>query len=411
MGPLSDSEKQLIIQMKDSGALLKDIAATTNRNTITIRKYLISQGYPMAKPWLSSEEQAKIISLFESGLNCSEIAREINRSKNGVTHFLNSKGYNTASPFVITEEEKQIAIEVFQRTRSCAKAAKAVGHSLDGIWSMLKREGFDTRKSVYAWLSDEQIATIRAMYLAGHTAAEILPLFNDKIVTENSIMKIVKDAGIPSRRTGYRNIILHEDFFDVIDTEEKAYMIGFLMADGYVIEQKRGRTNTWGITLQEQDKYMLEKFRVLVGSDNKFGHSRNEYVLIVSSQHMVEALAKYNITPRKCKIISFPYNTIPKVMFRHVIRGFFDGDGCISKKSCSFTGNNILIPQVQEILIKQLAINKTMVLERKPGVWGFTFSAKKDVEAFYHYMYDDSTIYLTRKKTRFEQLPYCNPKN
>lgn len=411
MGLLTDSEKQLIIQMKNSGALLKDIAATTNRSTITIRKYLISQGYPMAKPWLSSEEQEKIISLFESGLNCSEIAREINRSKNGVTHFLNSKGYNTASPFVITEEEKQIAIKVFQETKSCAMAAKAVGHSHDGIWSMLKREGFDTQKSVYTWLSDEQIAMIRAMYLAGHTAAEILPLFNDKITTENSIMKIVKDAGIASRSTGPRNVILHEDFFDVIDTEEKAYMIGFLMADGYVIKQKRGRTNTWGITLQEQDKYMLEKFRTLVGSDNKLGHSRNEYVFIVSSQHMVDSLAKYNIVPRKCKTISFPFAVISEDLFRHVIRGLFDGDGCISGNHCIFSGNQIMMSDVRKLLCEKLEIAQNKLHTNKYDVTSFGFSAKKDIAAFYHYLYDDSTIYLTRKKTRFEQLPYCKPKN
>ena len=288
MGPLNDSEKQLIIQMKESGSILKDIVAATNRNPTTIRRYLTSQGYPMSNPRLSREEQERVISLFESGLSCSEIARQTNRSSNGVNHFLASKGYDTSSPFVITEKERQIAIEVFQTTNSCAEAARAIGHSHDGVWSMLKREGFNTRKSIYAWLSDEQVALVRAMYMAGYTAAEILPLLDGKIITENSVIKIVRDGGITPRRTGYRNIILHEDFFDTIDTEEKAYVIGFLMADGYVIEQKRGRTNTWGITLQTQDKYTLEKFRELVGSDNELGHSRNEYVFIVASQHMVE---------------------------------------------------------------------------------------------------------------------------
>lgn len=406
MGPLTDSEKQLIIQMKESGFLLKDIVVATNRNPITIRRYLTSQGYPMSNPRLSREEQERIVFLFESGLSCSEIARQTNRSSNGINHFLASKGYDTSSPFVITEKERQIAIEVFQTTNSCAEAARAIGHSHDGVWSMLKREGFDTRKSIYTWLSDEQVALVRAMYMAGYTAAEILPLLDGKIITENSVIKIVRDGGITPRKTGYRNIILHEDFFDTIDAEEKAYVIGFLMADGYVIEQKRGRTNTWGITLQTQDKYMLEKFRDLVGCDNELGHSRNEYVFIAASQHMVDALSKYNIIPRKCKVVSFPYNTIPKCFYRHVVRGIFDGDGCICGRSCSFTGNETLVSQIQMLIHQDIDINLTKVHETKPGVWRFAFSSKKDIAAFYHYLYDDATIYLTRKRDRFEELPF-----
>ena len=407
MGPLTDSEKQLITQMKESGSMLKDIAEATNRNTITVRNYLLSQGYSLSNPRFSSSEQEKIISLFESGLSCSKIANLINRSKNGVTHFLASKGYDTSSPFIITEEEKRIAIEVFQATHNCAEAAKAIMHSHDGVWSMLKSEGFDTRKSVYSLLSDGQIAMVRAMYLDGYTAAEILPLLEGKIVTENSVMKIVKDGGISPRRTGYRNIILHEDFFDVVDTEEKAYVVGFLMADGYVIEPKN-RAPSWGITLQSQEKYILEKFKSLVGSDNKIVFNRNEYVFIASSQHMVNELAKYNIVPRKCKTISFAYETIPPHFYRHVIRGLFDGDGCISGQICSFYGNEEMVTNIRAILYDAFGIAQNKVHVKKDGVAIFSFSSKKDVTAFYHYLYDDATIFLTRKKDRFEKLSFIH---
>lgn len=412
MGPLTDSEKQLIIQMENSGSLLKDIAATLHRNPITVRSYLTSQGYEPTNKKYSSEEKEQIISLFKSGLSCSEIARQINRSANGVTHFLTAEGYDTSSPLIITEDEKRIAIKVFRETKSCAKAAEAIGHSHDGVWSMLKREGFDTQKSVYAWLTNEQVANIRAMYQEGYTAAEILPLYKDRVTTENSIIKIVKDAGIASRSRGYRNVILHEDFFDEINTEEKAYVIGLLMADGCVLDSNRKRADSWSITLKAEDRYMLERIREFVGSDNKISHikPKETYAFTVSSQHMVDALAKYNITPRKSKTISFPYGTFPPEQCRHVIRGLFDGDGCISGRRCSFIGNAILIPQIQSILIKQLGINRTKVHETNPDVWNFVFSAARDVEVFYHYLYDDATIYLTRKKARFEKLPYCVPK-
>ncbi len=408
MGSLTDIEKQTIVDMKQSGAKLKDIVAETGRNSITIRNYLTSQGFPLYNKRISNDEKELIIKLFESGLNCSQIANQIGHSQNGIKHFLSSKGYDTSSPYSISEEEKDIAIKIFCETHNAAKAARAIGHSKDGVWSMLKKEGFNTHRSVYSLLTEKQIAMIRAMYSAGKTAAEILPLLDGKISTENSIIKIIKDGGIEPRSRGYRNIILNESFFDVIDNEEKAYMTGFLMADGYVIEQKRGRSNTWGITLQTQDKYMLEKFRDLIGCDNKLGYSRNEYVLVVSSEHMVEQLAKYNIVPRKCKTISFPYHTIDVKLYRHVIRGIFDGDGCISGNICSFYGNDTLVSEIQSILNKEIGIRKNKIYKNDSSVCVFSFSSKKDVQAFYHYIYDNSTIYLTRKKDRFKSLPYIS---
>ena len=39
----------------------------------------------------------------------------------------------------------------------------------------------------------------------------------------------------------------------------------------------------------------------------------------------------------------------------------------------------------------------------------FKFTSKKDVKAFYEYIYKDATIYLTRKKEKFELLDFINP--
>lgn len=403
MGPLIESEKQLIIRMKDSGNTLKDIADVTHRSTITIRKFLLSQGYPLTNPWFTAEERDNIKRLFESGHSCSEISRLTGKSKNGINNFLSRLGYDTSLD-LITDDEKALAIKVFQETHNCAKAAQAIGRSRDGTWRMLKREGYDTQRNIYNWLSEEQISMIRTMYSSGYTAKEILPYLNGTIVSENSIIEVARDGGIDIRSKGYRNIILNEDFFDNIDTEEKAYIIGFLLADGYVIEQRK-RSDSWGITLQAQDRYMIEKIRELVGSDNKIIYSRGEYVFLVYSQHMVDMLARYNIIPRKCKTASFPSETISYDLWKYIIRGLFDGDGCISGQKCSFYGNNILIPQLQSILHNAIGINLTKLFNSN-GVWRFTFSSQKDVCAFYHYIYDEATIFLTRKRQRFEQLSF-----
>ena len=56
---------------------------------------------------------------------------------------------------------------------------------------------------------------------------------------------------------------INEDYFDIIDTEEKAYLLGFLYADGNHFTKKNRIT----IGLQEKDKHILEKFNELIGSN------------------------------------------------------------------------------------------------------------------------------------------------
>lgn len=409
---LTKNEKQLIIELKKSGLSLAAIARQLGRNRITVRKYLKSLDNPHAGVFYTDDEKEEIRHLFESGVTICEIARRLDKSQNGINHYLKSQGYDTGiHNNVFSEAEKAMAIQVFEETHNCALAAKAIGRSRGGVWSMLQKEGYDTHGDYMAKLPPEQIAETRSLYADGFTAKEILPLVKeDGITTENTIIKIVKEGGVPIRPRGLRNIIDHEDFFDNIDTQEKAYMIGFLLADGYVMDLFAGhkRNPIWAIQLHGRDEYILESFRKLVGVHHGLYHTatRPTVLLVVSSAHMAQELAKYNVVPRKSFITSFPFDTIPRKLYRHVVRGVFDGDGCISGAACTFFGKSQLVFDVRQILHEEIAVNYNNVFTKKDGVHQFSFSSKKDVTAFYHYLYDDASLFLTRKKGRFEQLPF-----
>lgn len=411
-GPLTEKERQLIIELKEAGQTLTAISKHVERNQITVRKYLNSMGYAPGNIFYTDDEKEEIKRLFESGVSICEIARRLSKSPNGVNHYLKSQEYDTGlHKNVFSEAEKSKAIKVFEETRNCALAAEAIGRSHDGVWSMLRKEGYDTHGDYSTKLSPKQISEIRTMYADGFTAKEILPFIKEYgITTENTIIKIIKEGEVPIRPRGFRNFIDHEDFFDTVDTQEKAYMIGFLLTDGYVMDvfSKRKRTPLWAIQLHQKDEYILESFRQLVGVHHKLYHTstRPHVLLVTSSAHMVQELAKYNIVPRKCSLAAFPYNTIPRELYRHVIRGAFDGDGCICGKTCTFYGKGPLVLDIQQILHKELGINLTKVYTKNDGVHQFSFSSKKDVTAFYHYLYDDATLFLTRKKDKFEQLPF-----
>ena len=206
--------------------------------------------------------------------------------------------------------------------------------------------------------------------------------------------------------------IENEDFFHIIDTEEKAYLLGFMISDGYIIKEcgTRKHSPIVGLTLQSQDKYILEYMKKLIGVNNKiteYCRIKNNGVfyensLCISSKQISEDLAQYGVVPRKSHIIKFPYN-IDKKFYSHLIRGIFDGDGCISNQLITFYGNESLVNSIKDILQTVLNINNVKTIKRI-GCYSFTFSAKKDVFNFYNYIYKDATIYLTRKKEKFEKL-------
>jgi intein/homing endonuclease len=125
--------------------------------------------------------------------------------------------------------------------------------------------------------------------------------------------------------------------FDVIDTEEKAYWLGFIYADGYIETE----SNRFGIGISIKDYGHLVKFNSFMkylGNNIKTKISKQKYkgelkekeicFWRVSDKHLKESLIKQGCFEKKSLILEFP--KIPAKLVKHFIRGYFDGDGCVS---------------------------------------------------------------------------------
>lgn len=56
---------------------------------------------------------------------------------------------------------------------------------------------------------------------------------------------------------------------------------------------------------------------------------------------------------------------------------------------------------------KKFSVKQILIVLDNPNITKSSVSSsKKDVESFYHYIYDDATIFLKRKKERFEKLDF-----
>jgi len=303
----------------------------------------------------------------------------------------------------LTDFEKEQILQKFDNGMNCAQIARDIGRSKDGVWSFLNRSGRDTRRSVYRHLSRQDILEICESYLAGATTVEILSHY-PSLKCDRSIAKILKENDIKIRPRGKQTHIKHEDFFAAIDSEQKAYVLGLLMADGYIIypRAKTHKNPFWGISLHQKDEYLLTTIKHLIGSEKSILREREESILTIVSARMVKDLERYGVVPRKSEILRFPYN-VPHSLWRHVIRGVFDGDGCVSGKICSFYGNETFLIQLREILFEEIDIpkNKITCRPKGKGAASFSFSSKNDVNRFFHFLYDDASIYLVRKKEKF----------
>ena len=248
------------------------------------------------------------------------------------------------------------------------------------------------------------------MYQEGKPAREIIKLFPNRIKAEKTIIRILKKQGVSIRPRGLYSPIENENFFEKIDTERKAYILGLLLTDGYIIEPstKKKASHCWGLEIKEEDKYLLDEILSEIGKDaspNK-GH-KNTFYITVRSNKMCSDLAKYGIVPRKTNTVQFPQN-IDVHLVPHLIRGIFDGDGTVyinAKKQCvfGFYGNNQMLYELREILHQDIGLKKLKITD-KGTVSQITFGARESVKKFHDYIYKDATIYLRRKRKKFNDF-------
>ena len=138
-----------------------------------------------------------------------------------------------------------------------------------------------------------------------------------------------------------RKYEVNQNYFENIDTHDKAYWLGFLFADGYVLDrisENNGKRKGMivGIGLKDSDYDQLWNFRNAIGSNhpihrktiNLKGNQYKACTINIGSVKMCQDLIKLGCVPRKSLILKYPENLNDK-FFSSFLRGYIDGDGCI----------------------------------------------------------------------------------
>ncbi len=261
--------------------------------------------------------------------------------------------------------------------------------------------------------TEEEVQDIIQSYLNGESSVQIGKRYN---TTHKPILKLLKKNDIyvdKLARRFHRQYALNEDYFDDIDTQDKAYIFGFLMADGNNNPSKQ----TISMALQEEDKYILEEMRSKIGSEkplefidysNKhdFGYTyKNQWRLNLFSKKFCEVLAEKGIVPGKSSCLQFP-TCIPNNLLSHFIRGYFDGNGTICSTSTlvSITSTKDFCTSLNNLLWQHLNIQGRLNEASNHNGITYTYTITKisDVIKFLNWIYNDAHMYLIRKYIKYK---------
>ena len=254
----------------------------------------------------------------------------------------------------------------------------------------------------------EQDQKIIELYQNGLSGVKIAKQLN---ITNGVVYSCLERHKI-SRRSNKINSIkysVNHDYFEVIDTEEKAYWLGFMYADGFVTCR-----NNVGLSLGEKDYNHLVKFKNCLQATNPikkytvsngFTEGSIYYRLLITSDKMKQDLIKHGCVEQKTDILTAP--NINKNLQKHFIRGYIDGDGCITRSlidnryqyKIKICGTDAILQYIADFIQENNIATIHKFYKRKEGqtVSYIDFGGNIQVIKFLNLVYGNSNIYLDRK--------------
>lgn len=243
-----------------------------------------------------------------------------------------------------------------------------------------------------------------------HSSTELAAEYQ---VSTSRIQQIWHNHGL----SGKQNRIYHlnENYFQNIDSDEKAYWVGFIAADGCIYQYKEeNKQDILSIALAIKDIEHLRKFQQALQTNKPISigkHGKNKQYqhasLQVSSNKISVDLQRVGITPRKTYNVKWP--TIPENLLPAYIRGYFDGDGTIStdiapttlhKTYINLAGYETNMKNFQEYLSTK-GIQSTIYCTNKSteheNFCSLLFTNKKNKQKFLSLIYNNASVYLERK--------------
>lgn len=356
---------------------------------------------------LSKEIELKVIEMYNNQCSYSQIVKETGIHETSISRVIRRYNIPIRPLLKLTEQQVENFVFEYLAGNGYMSLSKKYHIGPDVAKKILTENGIELRpngavldisKLVEDWNNNISLTQLCKKYKCSHKKAS----------------RLLKEAGV-NVYNRHNELKFDNTVFDNINSEEKAYWLGFLYADGCVTGNKLE------ISLKESDKEHLYKLcdfvkcshdKVKINKTNHDGCFRCRLTLI--NKHFANQLISLGCTERKSLTLTFPDISIfsDKKLVRHFIRGYFDGDGCISyadkthtKPCISVLGTEQMCSSIVENTLK--FPNKLYGSNKKDDIVKSYSVSGANALTFMYILYYNSNIYLDRKYQRFLDFKDC----
>lgn len=206
------------------------------------------------------------------------------------------------------------------------------------------------------------------------------------------------------------------NYFRTIDSEIKAYILGYLVADGSIEESTRKDRPSKLVRLRfgcvTEDDEILKLIQREIAPNNKLryyqpkeqNHKQTTILQICDKELINDLRTLYNIQPRKTYKNDFNFPNIPKKYERDFIRGVIDGDGSIGRHHFSMICNSERFAiQIRDKFLEKIPELKSYIYKENrkyTDYWSLHFSMNLKIAGkLYNYLYSGASVFLKRKES------------
>lgn len=320
----------------------------------------------------------------------------------------------------INESEYNDIINMYNNGNSIYDIANKYKVSGVTISRILNKSGVKTRGSSKYNYKDIVFTQIKDDYTKGEKISVLEAKYD---MPRNIIMKYLKLSNVEIRDNSAENrkYEINEHYFNDINSENKAYFLGLLFADGC----NNGKNIT--ISLSDGDEYILKRFanEVFPNKDRelycyklseKNPNHRDSYSLSICNKNIKNDLNRHGVVQRKSLILKYP-NELSDVYFKDFLRGYFDGDGCVRLKrgrnedspprvSFSILGTDEFLNCVGRKMVDLFKLKYGFKIYefKNTSIKELRVVAIDDVLKVFKSIYNNTDLYLVRKYDKMREV-------
>lgn len=243
-----------------------------------------------------------------------------------------------------------------------------------------------------------------SLYQDGQSSLSVATYFN---VSKQCILQLLRKNKIERRNLRFIKYYKDESYFDNIDTDTKAYVLGLFYSDG--CNDILG--NKIILSLHKKDINLLNLVKSEMKTNQVLRLNENCLNLVICSKRLCESLYKLGCVNKKSLVLKFPTKEhVPNHLINHFIRGYFDGDGClhITKNTGSpivyIESSPFFLIGLQKIIKNKLNIVGRIKIRKDSKSQTFCISGVRKCLKFLNFIYDNSNIYLERKRAKYNKV-------